>query len=94
MAHLTLVVDFTIGEDDEEDTFKLGGSVKKEAAPEIIEAWLRSQMGAGADSSEANCKNTYRIEINWDPTNDAFVCHSDCGTRVFAMVSYSSCSRN
>lgn len=81
MSKLTLTIDFTIGEENEEDTFELGGTIKKEGAAEIIESWLRSQMGAGADSSEPKQRKTYHLEIDWYPSNDRFVCRSDCGNK-------------
>lgn len=81
MSHLTLTVDFTIGEGGEEDTFELGGTIKESAAPEIISNWLRSQMGEGPDKSEADRRNSYHIEIDWNPHGDVFTCRSDCGNK-------------
>lgn len=81
MSKLTLTVDFTLGDKDEEDSFELGGSIKKEAAFEIIENWLRSRMGAGPDDTKANDLKTYHIEIDWTPAGDVFTCRSDCGNK-------------
>lgn len=81
MTHLTLTVDFTIGEGAEEDSFELGGTIKEEAAPEIISNWLRSQMGEGPDTSEPVRRKTYRVEIDWNPRGDVFTCRSNCGNK-------------
>ena len=79
MSKLTLTIDFTIGDEDEPDTFVLGGTIKQSAAKEIIDNWLRSQMGAGVDGRPANRLKTYHIEIDWYPGNDRFRCRSNCG---------------
>jgi len=81
MATLTLTIDFTIGEGAEEDTFVLGGTLKPEAAPEIISNWLRSVMGDGPDGSQHNPLTTYHIELDWDPANDGLICRSNCGNK-------------
>jgi hypothetical protein len=79
VAHLTLTVDFTIGEGAEIDRFELGGTLREDAAYDVISAWLLSQMGTGPDGSDPNKKQTYHIEIDWDPSDDRLVCRSDCG---------------
>ena len=79
MSRLTLTIDFTIGDGGEDDTFELGGTVKKEGAAEIIENWLRSQMGAGPDGTPAKQLKTYHIEIDWYPSDDRLTCWSNCG---------------
>jgi len=82
MAKLTLTVEFTIGEEDASgDSFKLGGDIKPGRRVDIIEHWLRSQMGAGPDKRPANNQNTYHIEIDWNPDGDVFTCRSDCGNK-------------
>ncbi len=81
MTHLTLTVDFTIGEDGGDDRFEFGGTLKEEAAYDVISAWLLSQMGTGPDSKEHNKQTTYHIEIDWDPDNDKLTCRSDCGNK-------------
>ena len=81
MAKLTLTIDLTIGEGAEEDTFELGGTIKPEAAPEIISNWLRSQMGEGPDGSKPNDLKTYHVEIDWDPAGDVFTIRSNCGNK-------------
>jgi hypothetical protein len=79
MDPLTLTIDFTIGDGNTEDRFKLGGSIKPEMAHDVIAAWLSSQVGAGPDGSTPNRKDSYHIEIDWNPDGDKLTCRSDCG---------------
>jgi len=79
MTKLTLIIDFTIGEDAEPDKFELGGDVKAEAASNLIQAWLVSQISAGVDSREPNKYQSYHIELDWEPSHDKFTARSNCG---------------
>ena len=63
------------------DSFKWGPktNVKKNAMSEVLEGYIRTQIGAGEDKSEPEKKDVYHIELNLDLSDDSFRVSHDCG---------------
>ena len=56
-------------------------NLKPEAIEEILSEWVRSQMGAGKDTSEPNQQIVYNITILLDLSCDNFSTSSDTGNK-------------
>jgi hypothetical protein len=54
-------------------------TAKTEAVPEILEAFLHTQIGAGEDHRPPRTKSVYRIKLMLDLTDDSFRVEHDCG---------------
>ncbi len=54
-------------------------NAKKEAIKEILEAWLRYQIGKRKDKRKANKRDVYKITIQLDLSDDNFNTISDVG---------------
>ena len=54
-------------------------NAKPEALEEILEAWLREQMGAGADQSTPTEREVYTVKLALDLSDDTFSVESDTG---------------
>ena len=67
--------------DIEADSFTLGGQIKPEGVVEIVEMFLRGQMGKGADHSEGNRLSVYHFTISWTPHEDGISVRNDCGNK-------------
>jgi hypothetical protein len=52
--------------------------VKKEELT-VIEEFLRTQIGAGADHSKPEIREVYRIDIKLDLRSDTFIVSDNCG---------------
>ena len=64
-----------------ENTFNIDGTVKKEKYAEVIEEYLRGQLGAGEDKSPAIERDEYHITIKLYLEEDRFVIESDTGNK-------------
>jgi len=64
-----------------EDQFEVGGNVSEEGRTEIVENFLRSQIGAGKDNSKPNEKDIYQIQLIWYPRDDTTEVSSDTGNK-------------
>jgi hypothetical protein len=62
-------------------TFKIEGDVKKEKRADMINEFLRMQMGNGADKSEPIKRKEYNINLRWYPENDTFKVESNTGNK-------------
>jgi hypothetical protein len=60
-------------------------TAKTEAIPEILEAWIRMQIGKGRDDSVPNDKPTYDIKLLLDLTDDSFRMTHDCGNEALCL---------
>ena len=75
MNNLFLNISFDISEDE----FLYSTNIKETEIPEIIETFLRSQIGKGADNSEPNKNEIYNINFEIDLSFDNIKCNSNCG---------------
>jgi len=78
-----VTVDLTYDINADEATFGPDTNAKTEAVPEILEAYLRDQMGRGEDRSPPNHKPVYHIKLMLDLTDDSFRVEHDCGNEGF-----------
>jgi hypothetical protein len=67
--------------DINKDSFDISTNMKKEAVPNIVENFLRSQIGAGEDNSEPNKLDIYNIKIKVDLSDDTFLVNHNCGNK-------------
>jgi hypothetical protein len=68
--------------DVKKDEFEVKGDVNKEGEREIIENFLRQQIGAGRDKRKLDMKSIkkdYNIRLTWYPENDRIDSASDTG---------------
>ncbi|MCU0642047.1 MAG: hypothetical protein MUF61_00505 [archaeon] len=75
--YLSMCIKYSMGS----RKFKITGNVSREGRIRILEAFLREQMGAGVDNSEANRKGNYRILLKWYPENDDIACTYNTGNK-------------
>ena len=62
-------------------TYTCKGNVKKATRADLITGFLRTQIGAGKDDSEATDKDIYNIRVECDLSADSFSCSSDTGNK-------------
>lgn len=63
------------------DAYEFFGDVKGEAVSTLIETWVQSVVGAGADDSPPEKRDVYRISITWFPEDDTFRIQSNTGNK-------------
>jgi hypothetical protein len=62
------------------DKFSYSSNMRDERIADIVVEFLRIQMGKGADRSEPEKRDKYKIEIWLDLNTDTFVnCKDNCG---------------
>jgi hypothetical protein len=62
-------------------SFKITGNVNTVGQKIILETFLESQIGAGADKSKPNTKEVYNIRFNVDLSYDNIKVSSDTGNK-------------
>jgi hypothetical protein len=72
---IRVIVNFNI----EQDSFEVFSNAKRPG--DIIEAYLRTKIGKGEDTTEANILDVYTIDIKLDLTEDTFYCTHNCGSK-------------
>ncbi len=77
LDYLTLDLRYDINSDQ----FKVGGNVNRNGITELVETFLRGQMGAGKDDSKPNEKDVYHIQLRWYPENDRIEVSCDTGNK-------------
>ena len=77
LEHLTMEIAYDI----KKSTFKISSDMKEKAYPEIIEGFIRSQIGAGRDTSKPNELDVYHITLKWYPEDDTITASSDTGNK-------------
>lgn len=75
LEYLTLDLHYYVNS----DKFKVGGNVNEEGQKEIVETFLRDQVGAGEDKRTPDKRDSYHIELKWYPENDRIEASSDTG---------------
>lgn len=75
-----LVIKITYNYDDPSKT-AIKTNVKKELVVDMLEEWLRGQIGQGEDKNPANKKAEYQIDIWIDLSYDRFSVKSDTGNK-------------
>ena len=78
LDNLTMVVRYNI----KTDQFSVEGSLNKLGQYEVIENFLRSQMGAGKDESSPNHHEVYEIILTWHPEDDDILVSSNTGNKA------------
>jgi len=63
------------------DQFTLGGDIKKGLEGDLIEEFLRRQIGAGEDKRKASEQDNYYIRIVLRLENDSITAFSDTGNK-------------
>lgn len=77
MKRLNLTVSYNIGS----DSFDIDSDIKPEMRAEVIEAFIRSQAGAGVDESPPIQRKLYTIKLQLDVSDDTFYVEHDCGNK-------------
>ena len=67
--------------DIKKDSFEVSGDVNKEGREEIVDTFLRGQMGKGEDKSKVNERDVYHIQMKWYPQNDNIEVQYDTGNK-------------
>ena len=73
---LTIDIHFNI---DEPSKSAIYTDIKPERLQDVLEGWVRAQMGKGADSARPNDKSEYHITIQLDLSFDTYQTQSDTG---------------
>lgn len=77
LKYLTLDILYDL----KKDKFETRGDVNEEGIKELVETFLRGQIGAGMDEREPSQRNTYRIQLRWYPTDDRIEADSNTGNK-------------
>lgn len=77
LDHLTLDIQYNI----KNDKFEVKSDINKEGRKELIETFLRGQIGAGKDYSKPNKEDVYRIQLKWYPENDKIEVSTNTGNK-------------
>lgn len=78
MADLFLDIEYDV----KTDKVKVANTnIKTEALPEILEAYLHTQMGAGKDERKPEEREQYHIRLELDLDGDVFTSYSDTGNK-------------
>lgn len=56
-------------------------NVKDDKVSEVLEEYIRSQMGAGKDSTPPEMRDEYTVRIGLDLSDDSFQVSSNTGNR-------------
>ena len=56
-------------------------NAKDEALPEILQNWIRCEIGQGEDNKEPNREDIYKIRITLDLTDGSFYTKSNTGNK-------------
>ena len=56
-------------------------NVKRRVIGDLLNEWVRTQIGQGGDEREAEHKPEYRVQIQLDIRSDTFTTSSDTGNR-------------
>jgi len=64
-----------------DNKFETFGNLKKKAMMELVEEFLRLQMGQGEDLVPPRDLATYTIKLEWYPENDGITVVSNTGNR-------------
>jgi len=67
--------------DVKKDEFIVNGDLNREGRSEVIEGFLRGQMGKGRDRTKPEKRDVYHITLNWYPENDRIEVSSDTGNK-------------
>ena len=67
--------------DISKDKFSMSSEMTLEGLVEIIENFIRGQMGEGEDKTAPNEQDVYHFRITWDPTEDDIRVSSDTGNK-------------
>lgn len=72
---------FEIQYDINQDKFSVIGDLNKHGQEELIDTWLRMQMGRGKDHSPANKLDVYKIRLQWTPHMDVISVKDNTGNK-------------
>ncbi len=62
--------------------FKLDGDIKdRDSQEELIDTFLRNQIGAEKDKSNPNIRKEYSIQLRWYPRDDIIKVSSNTGNK-------------
>lgn len=67
--------------DLKKDAFQVDSDIKPERRADVVEDFLRSQMGEGADPNPATEQDQYHIRLMLDLSDDTFRVEYDTGNK-------------
>lgn len=77
LKYLTLDILYDL----KKDKFETRGDVNEEGRRELVESFLRGQIGAGKDESKVNQREIYIIQLRWYPSDDRIEADSNTGNK-------------
>lgn len=75
MVDIRIVITYNVKDDE----FKVDTNAKDPV--NLIEGWIRSQMGAGVDNTPAEERDVYTIDLSINLQRDVYTVKSDCGNK-------------
>ena len=63
------------------DQFEVKGDLNREGQSELVETFLRTQIGRGKDNRNANRQENYNIQLKWYPADDKIEVNDDTGNK-------------
>ena len=77
-----MILSVNIQYDIKNDTMKITSTnIAESKVIDIINEFIRSQIGMGSDTNEPNILDEYHITITLDLSDDSFSCQYDCGNK-------------
>ncbi len=63
------------------DEFQITGNINPNGQREILETFLRNQLGSGEDHAEPQHRDRYHITLTWHPNTDRIDSTYDTGNK-------------
>ena len=60
-------------------------NLKREGIVEVLDTYIRDQIGKGEDNRRPSKKDIYHIKIKWFPENDRITVESDTGSEALTL---------
>lgn len=80
-----VVIEFSYDAVNDVITWEPGTNVKKEALAEVLEGYIRTQIGAGEDKSDPVERDVYHLRLTLDLSDDSFRMTHDCGNEGLCL---------
>lgn len=74
---LTLNIEYDL----KRDSYSSSGDLNENGKREVVETFLRGQMGKGKDETPHNERDKYHIQLRWFPDDDRIEATSDTGNK-------------
>lgn len=79
------IIDMAFDVDADTVVYGPDTNVKPEALSEVLEGYIRTQIGLGKDDRESDERPVYHVRIELDLSDDSFRVVHDCGNDALCL---------